>query len=144
MGLGGGWGRRAYGDLGAGRDGEPALGGELGAEDLRRAGDEAHAEGRVREHLHAELALRVELELPRRLHGRGRGRGSAGGGHRGGSGERARVWCRRDWCSSEGTAGTRRSLAGVNGIGSVLKSLEEWNQRILTSSSSSEEKDQGI
>jgi hypothetical protein len=61
----GGWaivgdgGGRTHSDLGAGRDGDPALGGKLGPEDLRRAGDEAHAEGRVREHLHAELALGV-------------------------------------------------------------------------------------
>jgi hypothetical protein len=55
----GGGGGRTHSDLGAGRDGDPALGGKLGPEDLRRAGDEAHAEGRVREHLHAELALGV-------------------------------------------------------------------------------------
>jgi len=48
----------AYGDLGSGRDGDPALRGQLGAEDLRRAGDEAHSEGRVGEHLHTQLALR--------------------------------------------------------------------------------------
>lgn len=73
----GGGGGRAYGDLGAGRDGDPALGGELGAEDLRRAGDEADADGRVGGHLHPQLALRRQLVLTRRL------RGPAHGGHAG-------------------------------------------------------------
>jgi hypothetical protein len=48
----------AYGALGSGRDGDPALRGQLGAEDLRGAGYEAHSEGRVGEHLHTQLALR--------------------------------------------------------------------------------------
>ena len=97
---------RAYGDLGAGWDGDPALGGKLGPEDLRRAGDEAHAEGRVGEHLRAKLALRVQLELARRLCGRGRGPGNAGGGHR-----TARVWG-LDWRVGAGEGRGQRERKG--------------------------------
>jgi hypothetical protein len=73
--------RRAYGDFGARRDGDPALRGELGAEDLRRAGDEAHAKGSIEEHLHAQFTLRGKLVLPRRRRGGGHGtrRGFGGG-----------------------------------------------------------------
>jgi hypothetical protein len=105
--MGGG---RAYGDLGAGRDGDPALGRKLGPEDLRRAGDEAHAEGRVGEHLYAELALWVQFDLARRLRGRGRGPRDAGGGHRA-----ARVsGRRRDW--RVGVGGRQRERKGSSGV----------------------------
>lgn len=88
LGRGGGGGRRgAYGDLGAGRNRDPALGGQLGAEDLRRAGDEAHAEGGVGGHLHAQLLPRLQLGLPRRR---------GGGGPRGGCGRHGEGFARVD------------------------------------------------